>query len=245
MKKIASILFAAVVLFAVSACSKEKSAEDILNEVEEAHDKLEALELKVTNKKPVKPFISRNDYEHHKYLILLENDPGTAQYLDGNKFYNAIKGKVGDPDDGVSKVLKELLVIRKDCDRNLLACFKKSDDDFYKDFNVKEKGNTYVLTYQGDKEKQKKLLQMLIDESLKAVEKAGENPAERKMDKVDSMELVATIDKENHRLIKVEHDVKYEEDRGDKKEKIEEETTYDYTAYDKDVKKIEKPEIFE
>jgi len=131
-----------------------------------------------------------------------------------------------------------------DCLRNLIVCFKRSDNDFYKDFHVKEKGDTYVLTYQGGEEKQKKLLQMMIDRSLKALEKASEVPAEKKVSKVSSLNLVATVDKATHRLIKVNYHPNYEVEGSNGKKKTNGELLYNYVAYNKNVKKIEKPEIF-
>jgi len=240
LKKIAAILFAAVVLF---ACSKEKSAEDILNEVEKEHDKLKALEIEAKDKQA--QVINRYDYQNHKFLLVSKGEPEIVRYLEGETFYAADQGEIVNLEKVISRVFKEWAKYTMDCDRNLLSCFKRSYDDFYKDFIVKEDGDNYVLIYQGGEEEKRKILQKVIDDGESGVEKAGEKPREIKVGKVSTLTLEAIVDKESHRLIKVKQVVKYESESKDENETIDGEMTYNYVAYDEEVEKIEKPEIFE
>lgn len=249
MKRI--ILFLAIGII-LSGCNLfNDSPEAVLSEVSENLDEVNAIEASFSNDHEEEDFVEEGsfqfDYGNDKYWYELE-DPLMIGYKEGDAFELFNEGYYPVGDDSNKEILQMNITQEIEAQQNILEYFKTFDEDLFEKFDVEEKEETLIFTYNGDEEEQINLVETFIN---KQDEKVKENLSDDYIgddtpDDVIGEKFKAsfTIDKESYLIDESTIKVVYARDREDGEEKSSTEIATTYENYD-DISGIEEVDIDE
>lgn len=201
------MLFICLCLWLLVACSNEKKAEELVQEVEKEHDEVTSVES--THKE-----VYSNDESEYEDVYHFEEDKVKIDFVDtdftlyqDDENYEMVTTR--DPSsiqgEEIATIKKELSQ-RKEFNRNPISFYKQFDDDFENHFKIEEEDDTWTLTYDPEEEVLETFYTKYTEFMLEAMNIYEGDPSISVVSNVDikELELILTIDKETKRMVDIE-----------------------------------------
>lgn len=222
---------------------EELTASSVLAATEKAHQDLQSVEVSFSQIDEIgweEEGVASYDFAGNVTNIETES-PKLTLFKDSEEFLF-----IGDSSYSQDEKAKyeSLLDRMKAQHQNPLTHFKEYDENLFDKFELEEKDNSYVLTYNGSEDDQLLLIESLAQSYVDYnVRTWGEDPEDIEFDEVtaDSFELSFDIDKDTNRIMSYKIKADYAIDIDGYEREFEADDSYIFSGFD-EVAAIEKPD---
>lgn len=239
------ILFICFSLFVLVACSSEKEADELMQEVEEEHDEIKSLES---------AYVETYSDETIAYeeVYHFDEKKGKADFI--NAEFTLYKEKedyeLTTPRDPESIQEDEIAIIKAEIDQreefhmNPITFYKQFDDDFFKHVEITgEDDDTWTITYEAEDDSLQDFYKKYSEFILDAMNVyMGEfSPSEISNLDIKDFNLDFLIDKETKRIIEIEFKEHTTFIFSDSEQSLDRTLLFEYDSYN-EAEEIEVPE---
>ncbi|WP_054950776.1 DUF6612 family protein [Numidum massiliense] len=238
------VFFIGVLTMVGPTLTQFTSTEEVFEQVIAAHEAIDSVQIDFTDEDRTEDDSKETGIEQYDF----KKDIASAHYNESKRTtYQDKKGVVVVQDGKVAKldpfardVFSVMLDNSKQKHKNWLAYYQSFDSDIWKQFDVQEDDEAYILTYSGDSDHRQKLLEATIDDHYTKISKKRGEKVKYSDVTIKQFDMKITVDKESFLIKRIEQEQKYSITNDNGKASFDNVVTYDYSHYN-DVKAINKP----